>query len=254
MRKLAFCCIISVHGKNYPNILSAIVHDSKKFIAAFCPSVASFCAESHELYSVPTSWERLSNNYASSGSNTNFTGRQSGEEKATEKCETQKGIKRETKAREGGSEKGVLEWGKEGECKMRREAKGRKRGRSRECEAEGHHAWKFSLIFEPWDQRRWNTPQNSIKIQPGSLKLSVIIQETPRTARLSLFALCRIVHTQHTEPHTHDHWVVNKETYVASEHLSIRTDRSKDDVITALKVSWFTQVFNFDIWRFATHP
>lgn len=96
------------------------------------------------------------------------------------KCETQRGIKWETKAQEEATD-------------GRRELKigrGVRDGRAKEWEgeAEGHRARKFSLIFESWDQRRWNTLQNSIKIHPASRKLPVIIQEM--ACMLSLFAVC----------------------------------------------------------------
>lgn len=62
----------------YHSVLSAIVPDFKSSSQRFVLRLQkNFCAESHELFSAPGNRERLSNNYASSGSNTNFTGRRS---------------------------------------------------------------------------------------------------------------------------------------------------------------------------------
>lgn len=162
----------------------------QKFMAAFCPSVAKtfFCVESHELCSVPGNWERLSNNYASSGSNTNFTGKQSGERKKLKCVRHWEGLRGETKAQE----ERVWNGGK----------RGRTRKRERVWETEGRHTPIFSLIFESWDQRRWNTLQNSIKIHPASLKLSIIIQELPHSARPSV---CSLLHTHRTGTCTNRH-------------------------------------------------
>lgn len=72
------------------------------------------------------------------------------------------------------------------ETKTRAERKDWKWEEEGAWEAKGHRTRVFSLIFESWDQRRWNTPQNSIKIQPASLTPLVILQETCCRAQLSL--------------------------------------------------------------------
>lgn len=97
------CMILKVHH--------SILSFSSKF----------FCAESHELFSVPGSQERglaiitprVALIQISQGDR---VGRES-----NRKCETQKGIKRETKAQEEGKDwKREFKMRKEGECKKKK--------------------------------------------------------------------------------------------------------------------------------------